>query len=164
MTLVTHSDIKVWNDYRLWRKLFESRCMTSNIEKLPSFCSYIKFGIRDMSSVPLSNGKILPKIPQLEEDRAFGIDDFDKGLKNGIYEEAFREYVFGESKKPFDMLICICGLVRRRCRTEGLVCIELSSAKQALAERKHQDGEGTRFCSRDGKRICHVIFRYESRI
>lgn len=41
----------------------------------------IRFGVRDMPTVPFTAGRILPEIPQTEEDRAFARFDLKKGTR-----------------------------------------------------------------------------------
>lgn len=46
----------------------------------------IRYGIRDLPSLPFTVGRVLPSIPQTEADRSFASADLAKGLQEGIYE------------------------------------------------------------------------------
>lgn len=45
-----------------------------------------------MPVVPFKIGEILPAIPQTEEDKKFGIEDQELGLREGVYEEIAEDY------------------------------------------------------------------------
>lgn len=47
----------------------------------------IRFGIRDLPTIPFTDGQILPPIPQTEADKEFASADLSKGLREGIYEK-----------------------------------------------------------------------------
>ena len=53
----------------------------------------VRFGVRDMPTVPFTEGVILPAIPQTEEDRAFARNDLREGLRRGVYERVSGLYV-----------------------------------------------------------------------
>lgn len=54
-------------------------------------CRAIRFGIRDMPSVPFTDGCVLGEIPQKEADLEFGREDLRAGCAGGVYEEVFAE-------------------------------------------------------------------------
>lgn len=56
---------------RGWEKLLG----TSNF-----LAHHTKFGIRDMSTVPFTDGRLLPSIPQTPEDKEFASEDLEKGI------------------------------------------------------------------------------------
>lgn len=53
----------------------------------------VRYGIRDMPSVPFTDGLVLGEIPQSEEDKEFAEGDLKKGCREGVYEEIGPEEV-----------------------------------------------------------------------
>ena len=59
----------------------------------------IKFGIRDPPTVPFTDGRVLPPIPQTEEDKMFASEDLRKGVKEGVYQEVSKAYALGQVRR-----------------------------------------------------------------
>lgn len=87
-------------DCPLWRNTsLRSDAWHRVLKTSPYLCRFIKFVVRDMPSVPFTNGEILAAIPQTEEDRVFGIADLEDGLKKGVYEEVTEDFVMEKVKE-----------------------------------------------------------------
>ena len=56
-------------------------------------CRAIRFGIYEAPTVPFTDGRISPPIPQSEEDLAFGLADLEEGCRTGVYQNVPLEEV-----------------------------------------------------------------------
>lgn len=54
-------------------------------------CRALRYGIREMPSVPFTGGTVLGEIPQSAEDISFAREDLRVGCVTGVYEELTRE-------------------------------------------------------------------------
>lgn len=53
----------------------------------------ITYGEWDITSVPFSEGRLLPPIPQTSEEKSFAWRYLSEGLRRGVHEELTEEYV-----------------------------------------------------------------------
>lgn len=84
----------------LWRRTSTRSAAWSRIlSTSPYLTRQIKYGIRDMPSVPFTEGIVLPIIPQTEEDKEFARMDISEGISGRIYEELSKDYVEERVKK-----------------------------------------------------------------
>lgn len=60
---------------------------------------FIKYGIRDMHTVPFTKGEVLPAIPQSAGDREFGLADIEAGLRAGVSQEITKDYALQKVKE-----------------------------------------------------------------
>jgi hypothetical protein len=77
----------------LWRRTQKCVAFWRSLGASPFLSRQIEFGINDPPVVPFSVGEMLGEIPQSEEDLAFGLEDLDRGCKEGIYKEVSSEHV-----------------------------------------------------------------------
>lgn len=47
----------------------------------------VKYGVRDMQTVPFTEALVIGEIPQTEEDQAFAERELENGVEIGIFEE-----------------------------------------------------------------------------
>ena len=62
-------------------------------------CRNIRYGIRDMPTVPFVHGRKLPPIPQTAKDLSFACDKIRQGLDEGVFEEVGYLYAVGRMRE-----------------------------------------------------------------
>jgi hypothetical protein len=77
----------------LWRRTQKCVAFWRSLGASPFLSRQIEFGINDPPVVPFSVSEMLGEISQSEEDLAFGLEDLDRGCKEGIYKEVSSEHV-----------------------------------------------------------------------
>jgi hypothetical protein len=85
----------------LWRRTQTRVAAWRSLGASPFLVRQIEFGINDPPVIPFSTGEVLGELPQNEEGLAFGLEDLDKGCKEGIYREVDPAYVAEAVGKGF---------------------------------------------------------------
>lgn len=72
----------------LWRgPALKADAWRSELGASEFLCRAIRYGIRDMPTVPFTEGRVLGEIPQSEKDKLFAREDLRSGCQSGVYEE-----------------------------------------------------------------------------
>ena len=87
------SSTTIHGEYVLWRGTpMRTDAWRKILGSSKYLCRHIRYGIKDMPSVPFVKGEVLPPIPQTEADKIFAQSDLNNGLRENIYEELSYEY------------------------------------------------------------------------
>lgn len=124
----------------------------------------VRFGIQDMPSVPFVQGRVLLVIPQSTEDKEFARGDLERGVREGIYERMGSAEVEELVKKGKMVFSAFVVWKWGRKGSEGTICYLISSAKQELAKRKHENGNDPRLRFGEGEGRRNEVLRLQERV
>lgn len=99
----------------------------------------IKYGVRDIPSVPFKVDRVLPPIKLSEEDREYFWEGFGRCITAGSLRGADRTVRGAESPEGAHDFIGICGLGRGGRGPERAVTNKILSAEKVLTRRNSED-------------------------